>query len=185
MQEERQQKKKEAKKRADKELIQQTTKEEESKEEGRQEGADVIKTKNVKNFISAPFLSSSSLSVSLFTPEEFYISSLSVLFFLACLSSYTRRILYQFLVCPLLPCLSLFLHPRKTFFAESTCALLFACVSSHWWIHFPGSVLFCQPHQQLFTLNSKQLPLTFRVSYLISEHWQLNCFRVFFDRVEL
>ena len=32
-------------------------------------------------------------------------------------------------------CLSLFLQPKKTIFVES------ACVSSHWWVHFPRSVL--------------------------------------------
>ena len=38
----------------------------------------------------------------------------------------------SFLFC----CLSLFLHPKKTIFV-----LLFPCVSSHWWVHFPRSVL--------------------------------------------
>ena len=37
--------------------------------------------------------------------------------------------------------LSLFLHPKKTVFVESACVLLFPCVSSHWWVHFPRSVL--------------------------------------------
>ena len=29
------------------------------------------------------------------------------------------------------------------------------CVSSYRWVHFLGSVLFCQPHQQLFTHTSE------------------------------
>ena len=48
-------------------------------------------------------------------------------------------------------CLFIFLHPKKTIFVESVYALLFPCFSSYWWVHFPRSVLFCQPHQQLFT----------------------------------
>ena len=56
----------------------------------------------------------------------FYISFfLSVLFFAS------------FFFC----CLSIFLHPKKTIFVESACMLLFPCVSSHWWLHFPRSVL--------------------------------------------
>ena len=50
--------------------------------------------------------------------------------------------------------LSIFLHPKKTIFVKSACVLLFPCVSLHWWVHFPRSVLFCQPHQQLFTHSS-------------------------------
>ena len=40
-------------------------------------------------------------------------------------------------------CLPLFLHPKKTIFVERACVLLFPCVSSHWWVHFPRCVLFC------------------------------------------
>ena len=74
------------------------------------------------------------------TTDFFYISSfLSVQFFAS------------FFFC----CLSLFLHPKKTIFVESMCVLLFSCASSHWWVHFPRPVLFCQPHQQLFTHSLK------------------------------
>ena len=59
----------------------------------------------------------------------------------------TKKCLLQlFLVCPLLcfllfvvVCLSSCTRRRK--FAESACALLFPCVSSHWWVHFPWSGL--------------------------------------------
>ena len=55
----------------------------------------------------------------------FYISSfLSVLFFAS------------FFFCCLSSCIR-----RKQFFVESARVLLFPCVSSHWWIHFPTSVL--------------------------------------------
>ena len=80
----------------------------------------------------------------------FYISSfLSVLFFVS--------IFCLFFV---------FMHPKKTVFVESTCALLFPCISSHchWWVHFPTSVPFCQPHQQLFTH-----PLGWVVLHTVSE----------------
>ena len=45
---------------------------------------------------------------------------------------------------------------RRQFFSE---ALLYCCFlvfrnSLLWWVHFPRSVLFCQPHQQLFTHSS-------------------------------
>ena len=46
---------------------------------------------------------------------------------------------------------------HNNFVVESTHVLLFPCVSSHWWVHFPRSVLFCQPHQQLFTIFLKYL----------------------------
>ena len=39
-------------------------------------------------------------------------------------------------------CPSLFFRPKKTVFVNSACVLLFACVLSHWRIHFPRSVLF-------------------------------------------
>ena len=50
----------------------------------------------------------------------------------------TRMVLFfaSFFFC----CLSIVLHPKKTFFVESTRVLLFPCVSSHWW-HFPRSIL--------------------------------------------
>ena len=37
---------------------------------------------------------------------------------------------------------------------KSTCILLFTCILLYWWVHFPRSVLFCQPYQQLFTHSS-------------------------------
>ena len=46
----------------------------------------------------------------------------------------------HFFVCPLL-LLSIFLHPKKTIFVKSVRVLLFPCISSYWWVHFPGSVL--------------------------------------------
>ena len=54
-----------------------------------------------------------------------------LLLFVVCLSSYTRI---------------------RPFFVvvESAYVLLFPCVSSQWCAYFPRSVLFCQPHQQLF-----------------------------------
>ena len=38
-----------------------------------------------------------------------------------------------------------------TIFVKRAHVLLFPCVSSRWWVHLPRAVLFCQPHQQLFT----------------------------------
>ena len=56
----------------------------------------------------------------------------------------------------LLLLLSIFLHPKKTVFVERVCVRLFPCSSSHWrHLQFPRSVLFCPPHQQLFTYSSK------------------------------
>ena len=63
---------------------------------------------------------------------------------------------------------SIFLHLTKTLCRKRLClivpylltsdedfmskALVFvSCVSSYRWVHFPRAVLFCQPHQQLFT----------------------------------
>ena len=43
-----------------------------------------------------------------------------------------------------------FLHPTKTVCRKRLC-LIVLCVSSYRWVHFPRSVLFCKPQQQLFT----------------------------------
>ena len=54
-------------------------------------------------------------------------------------------------------CLSSYTDPKKSnCFVQSACVLLFSCVSSHWWVHFSRSVLFCQlsSHQQLFARES-------------------------------
>ena len=53
------------------------------------------------------------------------------------LISVNRLIIKELLVCPLICFLlllwSIFLHQKKNFFVESARALLFPCVSSHWW----------------------------------------------------
>ena len=56
------------------------------------------------------------------------------------------------LVYPFLYFLLLFLLPKKTIFVESAWVLLFTCFLSCCSVHFPRSVLFCQSHQQCFTL---------------------------------
>ena len=50
--------------------------------------------------------------------------------------------------------ISTYLHPTKTLCRKRLC-LTVLCVSSYMWVHFSGAVLFCQPHQQLFT-HSKE-----------------------------
>ena len=62
------------------------------------------------------------------------------------LISVNRLIIKELLVCPLICFLLLlwsnFLHLKKTIVVKSVHVLLFPCVSSHWWVHFPRSVLF-------------------------------------------
>ena len=55
-----------------------------------------------------------------------------------------------FFVCPLL-LLSIFLHPKKTIFVKSVRVLLFPCISSCWWVHFPHicSILNIKTRKQL------------------------------------
>ena len=63
----------------------------------------------------------------------------------------TKYFLHQLLlVSLLLSVFSIFLHPKKQFLSK---ALVFPCflVFRHIGTFFPRSVLFCQPHQQLFT----------------------------------
>ena len=64
----------------------------------------------------------------------FYFNSLSVFFF--------TSFFYYFL--------SLFLGPMKTVL-KVLVFLIIPCVSSYRLVHFSRAVLFCQPHQQLFT----------------------------------
>ena len=68
----------------------------------------------------------------------FCFNSLSIFFF-ACFFFYYYR--------------SIFLHLTNTFCQKRLC-LIGPCI---WWVHFPRSVLFCQPHQQLFTDSMKEI----------------------------
>ena len=60
-------------------------------------------------------------------------------------------------------CLSIFLHLMKKFFCRKRLFFIFPRVSSYRWVHFPRYVLFCQPHQQLFT-NCSVLIITLSCS---------------------
>ena len=73
-----------------------------------------------------------------------------------CLNLFVHHLLFCALLFFLLLFLSVsLLTPEEDFFlVEIARVLLFSCVSSHWWVHFPRSVSFDQPHQQLFTHSS-------------------------------
>ena len=72
-----------------------------------------------------------------------------------------RTFLHQLLLVCLLLCFLLLLLLLSSIFLlapneESACVFSSPCVSSYRRVHFPRSVLFCQPHQQLFTHVAKE-----------------------------
>ena len=77
--------------------------------------------------------------------------------------------------------LSIFLHPTKTLCQKHLCFIV-PCVWSYRWVHFSRTVLFCQPHQHLFThsLAAKTLPwvsLKNQVLLLFPTLNQIICFQ--------
>ena len=82
-------------------------------------------------------------------PSAFDFNSLSIFFF-------TSFVFYHFL--------SIFLHLTKTLCWKSLCSIIL-WVSLYRWVHFSRAVLFCQPHQQLFTQSLQTYNLNIIVKF--------------------